>query len=143
MELVVSEPPARQALSGLLRAEAAVRRRLAADLAREGVSPTQFALLELLVSAGGTGLLRRLREDLRLSKAAATEAVDGLQARGLVTRERVEADRRAVALALTDLGAELVDRLHPEHAARVEEAFACLDAAEQQQLAELCSRLAA
>ena len=42
MSLVVDDPLAHRALDGLLRAEAAVRRRLSADLEREGLSAAGF-----------------------------------------------------------------------------------------------------
>lgn len=143
MTPVPGDPLAQRALESLLHAEARVRRRLALDLEREGVSPTGFSVLVALAEAGGTIELRVLRRRLETSKANATEVVDTLVHRGLVVRYRPKADRRTVGLALTRHGRELVDRLHPEHAERVEEAFAGLDEDEKRRLAELCGRLAA
>ena len=80
---------------------------------------------------------------LHTSKANATEVVGTLEARGLVARRRLEHDRRAAAVALTPPGEEVVDRLFPEHSARVERAFAVLDEAEKRSLAEICRKLAA
>ena len=51
--------------------------------------------------------------------------------------------RRAVAVTATPRGAEIVDRLYPEHAGRVAATFAALDDAEKRQLAVICSKLAA
>ena len=45
-------------------------------------------------------------------------------------------------MALTPSGQELVDRLFPEHTARVQRAFAVLDEAEKRSLAEICRKLA-
>ncbi len=143
MQLVADDPLAHRALDGLLRAEAAVRRRLSADLEREGLSAVGFSVLELLREAGGELELRALRRRLGTSKANATEVVGTLAGRGLVTRDRLPADRRAVCVAATPRGAELVDRLYPEHAVRVAATFAALDDAEKRTLAELCDRLAA
>ena len=53
MRLVEADPLAHRALDGLLRAEAAVRRRLSADLEREGISAPGFTVLVLLREAGG------------------------------------------------------------------------------------------
>ncbi len=143
MELVADDPLAHRALDGLLRAEAAVRRRLSADLEREGLSAAGFTVLELLRAAGGELELRVLRRRLGTSKANATEVVGTLVNRGLVTRSRLATDKRAVAVAATARGGELVDRLYPEHAVRVAATFAALDDAEKRTLAELCDRLAA
>ena len=78
MRLVVDDPLAHQALDGLLRAEAAVRRRLSADLEREGLSSAGFSVLVLLRDAGGELELRSLRARLGTSKANATEVVGTL-----------------------------------------------------------------
>ncbi|MGH2968296.1 MAG: MarR family winged helix-turn-helix transcriptional regulator [Solirubrobacteraceae bacterium] len=143
MRLVVDDPLAHRALDGLLRAEAAVRRRLSADLEREGLSAAGFSVLVVLVTAGGELELRALRRRLSTSKANATEIVGTLEAGGLVERHRLPHDRRAAAVSITARGEELIDRLFPEHAARVARAFAPLDDDEKRTLAELCRRLAA
>ena len=143
MRLLVDDPLAHEALDGLLRAEAAVRRRLSADLEREGLSAAGFSVLVLLRDGGGELELRTVRARLGTSKANATEVVGTLCSRGLVTRSRLLTDRRAVSVRATERGGEIVDRLFPEHATRVAETFARLDDAEKRQLAQLCQKLAA
>jgi MarR family transcriptional regulator, 2-MHQ and catechol-resistance regulon repressor len=143
MSLVPGDPLAHRALESLLRAEASVRRRLSADLEREGLSASGFSTLVVLTTAGGTLELRALRHRLHTSKANATEVVNTLEARGLVRRSRLPHDRRAAAVALTPLGQEVVERLFPEHSARVERTFAVLDETEKRSLLELCRKLAA
>jgi MarR family transcriptional regulator, 2-MHQ and catechol-resistance regulon repressor len=141
--LVPGDPLAHRALESLMRAEASVRRRLSADLEREGLSGSGFSMLVVLTIAGGELELRGLRHRLRTSKANATEVVGTLQASGLVVRSRLAADRRAVRVRLTPRGRELVDRLFPEHTERVRDAFAVLDEEEKRSLAEICRKLAA
>ena len=143
MTLIPGDPLAHRALESLLRAEASVRRRLSADLEREGLSASGFSVLVVLATAGGGLELRALRHRLRTSKANATEVVGTLEARGLVARNRLEHDKRAAAVTLSDRGRAVVERLFPEHTARVEQAFAVLDDAEKRSLTELCRRLAA
>jgi DNA-binding MarR family transcriptional regulator len=134
---------AQTALDHLVRAEASVRRRLAGDLERAGLSTSGFAVLMVLSSVGGELELRALRERLRTSKANATEVVTTLETRGMVQRFRLPHDRRAASVRLTTQGRELIDRLVPEHTQRVSDAFAVLDAAEKRQLTELCRKLTA
>jgi MarR family 2-MHQ and catechol resistance regulon transcriptional repressor len=143
MSLELEDPLAHRALQALLRAEAAVRRRLAADLEREGVSAAGFSALVVLTTAGGSLELKTLRRRLGWSKANATEVTGTLAARGLVSRRRVAGDRRAVAIALTDRGRVVVERLFPGHADRVSRAFGALDEGEKRSLAEICRKLAA
>jgi MarR family transcriptional regulator, 2-MHQ and catechol-resistance regulon repressor len=141
--LVPGDPLAHRALDSLLRAEASVRRRLTADLEREGLSASGFSVLVVLATAGGELELRALRHRLRTSKANATEVVGTLVGRGYVERTRLAHDRRAASVTLTATGRELVDRLFPEHTQRVAAAFSALDEAEKRSFAELCRKLAA
>jgi MarR family transcriptional regulator, 2-MHQ and catechol-resistance regulon repressor len=135
------DPLAHRALEALVRAEANLTRRLAADLDRIGVSATGFTMLVLLTSAGGNLELRTMRRRLGASKATATEVLDTLESRGFVSRSRLESDRRAVSVALTQPGHNLVTHAFPAHAERVREAFGVLDEVEKRQLADLCRKL--
>jgi MarR family 2-MHQ and catechol resistance regulon transcriptional repressor len=141
--LELGDPLAHRALQALLRAEAAVRRRLAAELEREGVSAAGFSALVVLTTADGSLELKTLRRRLDWSKANATEVTATLSARGLVVRRRVARDRRAVVIDLTPAGRDLVERLFPDHADRVTRAFGALDEGEKRSLAEICRKLAA
>jgi MarR family transcriptional regulator, 2-MHQ and catechol-resistance regulon repressor len=143
MPLVVEDPLAHRALEWLLHAESSVRRRLATELERQGLSASGFSVLVVLTTAGGELELRTLRRRLRTSKANATEVVTTLEQRGLVTRRRLAYDRRTAVVALTERGRLLTDRLFPEHTRRVEQAFAVLDESEKRFLAEVCRKLAA
>jgi MarR family 2-MHQ and catechol resistance regulon transcriptional repressor len=141
--LELGDPLAHRALQALLRAEATVRRRLAAELEREGVSAAGFSALVVLTTAGGSLELKTLRRRLDWSKANGTEVTATLSARGLVVRRRVARDRRAVVIDLTPAGRDLVERLFPDHADRVTRAFGALDEGEKRSLAEICRKLAA
>jgi MarR family transcriptional regulator, 2-MHQ and catechol-resistance regulon repressor len=135
------DPLAHRALEALIRAQASLTRRLAADLDRIGVSATGFTMLVLLTTAGGKLELRAMRRRLGASKATATEVLDTLEARGFVERSRLDHDRRAVAVALTPAGRNLVTHAFPAHAERVREVFGGLDEGEKRQLAEICRKL--
>src|SRR5258707_13945037 len=111
MTLVPGDPLAHRALDSLLRAEASVRRRLSADLEREGLSATGFSVLVILTVAGGELELRVLRAPLRTSKANATEVVTTLEGRGPVARRGLAGDVRGATGAIAGRGAELVGGL--------------------------------
>jgi MarR family 2-MHQ and catechol resistance regulon transcriptional repressor len=142
-DLELGDPLAHRALQALMRAETSVRRTLAVELEREGVSAAGFSALVVLTTAGGSLELRTLRRRLGWSKANATEVTITLEQRGFVQRRRLEHDRRAAAVDLTPPGRQLVERLFPAHATRVETAFSRLDEAEKRSLAEICRKLAA
>ena len=111
--LELGDPLAHRALQALVRAEAAVRRRLAAELERAGVSAAGFSALVVLTTAGGALELRTLRRRFDWSKANATEVTETLETRGLVERRRLLEDRRAVEILLTPDGRSLVERVFP------------------------------
>ena len=143
MPLEPGDPLAHRALDALVRAESNVRRGLAAGLEREGLSAAGFSVLVVLAVAGGTLELRTLRRRLGWTRASATEVTTTLAARGLVSRRRLARDRRAVLVELAAAGAEVVERLFPQHTQRVSLAFSPLDEHEKRSLAEICRKLAA
>jgi len=142
-DLPLGDPLAHRALEALVQAETSVRRSLASELEREGVSAAGFSALVVLTTAGGELGLRTLRRRLDWSKANATEVTLTLESRGLVTRRRLTTDRRATSVHLTPDGQALVERLFPDHADRVTTAFARLDEDEKRSLALICRKLAA
>ena len=75
-----------------------MRRRLAVELERAGVSAAGFSALVVLTTAGGSLELRTLRRRFGWSKANATEVTETLEARGFVQRHRLPEDRRAVVV---------------------------------------------
>jgi MarR family transcriptional regulator, 2-MHQ and catechol-resistance regulon repressor len=141
--LELGDPLAHRALQALLRAEAAVRKRLAVELGREGVTAAGFSVLVVLTTAGGSLELKTLRRRLGWSKANATEVTATLETRGMVERHRSREDRRIVVIDLTPQGRALVERLFPAHSDRVSTAFGALDEEEKRSLAEICRKLAA
>ena len=141
--LELGDPLAHRALQALLRAESTVRKRLAIELEREGVTAAGFSVLVVLTTAGGSLELKTLRRRLGWSKANATEVTGTLAARGFVSRRRASEDRRVVVVDLEpQWGRSLVERLFPA-LQRVQAAFDALDEGEKRTFSELCRKLAA
>jgi MarR family 2-MHQ and catechol resistance regulon transcriptional repressor len=141
--LSVADPLAHRALEALMRAESHVRRSVASELQRAGLSTVAFSVLVVLTTAGGELELRTLRRRLDWSKANATEVTAALEQQGLVIRRRVASDRRTMTVGITATGAEMVQRVFPFHAEQVSQAFAALDEDEKRSLASICRKLAA
>ena len=143
LSTLLQDPLAHRALDALVRAETLVTRKLGLELERRGLSPTAFAMLVVVESAGGALGLRALRQRLGLSKANASEVTSALEQRSLITRTTDPRDRRALTIGLTAAGRALVDELFPDHARRVRDTFTVLDDEEKRELARLCRKLAA
>src|SRR5256885_8780957 len=84
--LEIGDSLAHRALEALVRAESSVRRTLAADLERHGLSAAGFSALVVLTTAGGELELRTLRRRLGWTKARASQVTPTPAARGLLPR---------------------------------------------------------
>jgi DNA-binding MarR family transcriptional regulator len=122
----VAETGLRAHLSYLLaEAERQLNRQLAAGLAAEGVGVEQWRILRALSDGHGHSMTD-LAEAVLMPHPTLTKAIDRLVEDAIVYRRQDTADRRRVAVYLSDLGRELVarlDRRAAEHHADVEAAF--------------------
>lgn len=117
----------------LAKAHQAVYAFAEADVARHGLTMTEFAILEALYHKGPL-LLGDLQRRILVSSGGVTYLVDRLTAKGLVERMDCASDRRARYATLTDAGAALIARIFPQHQKAVEEATAGLSDRELEQL---------
>ena len=103
---------------------------------RAGLSATQFMTLNLL-PVSKTGLtLSELARRMNLSLATVVKTVDSLQARGMLTRTRSEADRRVVHIALTKEGRTLQNAASREFRDHMAELFCSMTAKQRAGLIE-------
>jgi MarR family transcriptional regulator, 2-MHQ and catechol-resistance regulon repressor len=124
----------------LARAFRAIEAHAAADAARHGLTLAEFGILEALWHKGRL-LLGELGQTILVSSGGITFLVDRLEKRGLVERQECEEDRRARYAVLTREGEKLVQRIFPEHAARLKQVLAGLDSDGQRAASELLKRL--
>lgn len=110
------------------------------ESAREyGLTSQQGQLLCVLMSQDrGMGELGAV---LGLAKSSLTGLVDRTERNGLVKRVADPRDTRAVRVALTKRGSEVVERFYVETCARIDKLAAGLDEAERATLAELLGRI--
>ncbi len=124
----------------LSRAQVAVSVHAAADVARHGLTLTEFAILEALYHRGAM-LLGEVQRRILVSSGGITFLVDRLVAKGLVERQECPSDRRARYAALTPEGEALIARIFPSHAAAIERVLGALDPEEQETAIALLKRL--
>jgi len=139
------EQAERQALSTYLKLTRTSDRlwdRLALGLQREGVTPSQFGVLEALFHLGPM-CQRDLGERILRSSGNMTMVIGNLARRGLVRRERSTGDRRYHQVQLTAQGERLVRRVFPRHAAAITRELSVLTREEQRALGHLCRKLGA
>lgn len=124
----------------LSRAHAALSARVEADIARHGLTPSEFGALEALYHKGPL-LLGELQRKVLVSSGGITYVIDRLAARGLVERLACPTDRRARFAGLTEAGKSLVAEIFPEHREAVRQAVAGLDPEEVAEAAALLKKL--
>lgn len=124
----------------LARAQGAVSAHAAADVARHGLTLTEFAILEALYHRGAM-LLGEVQRRILVSSGGITFLVDRLVAKGLVERQQCPTDRRARYATLTDAGTALLASIFPEHADTLVRALGALDSEEQATVTRLLKRL--
>lgn len=101
------------AVSNIYRAATAVRRRIERDvLADAGLSWGGFTIMFVLW-VWGPMQAARLADECGLAKGTLTGMVGTLERRGLVSRLRVERDKRRVMLSLTVSGETMIGDLFP------------------------------
>lgn len=105
---------------------------------------TQAQLLVLLeIARHGHEMPRDIARALGVGQATISIQIDKLEARGLVRRERRQADRRAIWVILTEAGRNLLDQIPDPLHQRFKERFDVLPAWEQTLILSVTQRLGA
>ncbi len=124
----------------LARAYETIQERAASDIARHGLTPAEFGVLEALFHKGQL-LLGELQQRILISSGGITYVVDRLEGKGLVERRPHPEDRRARFAALTREGEKLIRRIFPSHAAHLERVVSGLSVEEQRRATVLLKKL--
>jgi MarR family 2-MHQ and catechol resistance regulon transcriptional repressor len=124
----------------LARAYNAVSARLSQDVARHELTPTEFAILEVLYHKGPL-LLGEVQRKILVTSGGITYLVDRLVEKGLVKREECAEDRRARYAVLTPAGNALIRKIFPQHAVAIERAVSGLSTTEQRETVQLLKKL--
>ena len=114
----------------LSRAAASVGEHARQDILRQGLSVSEFGVLELLWHKGPQPL-GEVAERILLTTGSVTYVIDQLVKQGLVARRACPTDRRVIFAELTDAGRERIAAIFPAHANQIKRAVAGLSAEKQ------------
>lgn len=140
MDTLNSQDTAVQAYVQLVKAAEAVFTSVSRGLAEHGLTASQFSAMKVLRTHGALPQ-RDIAKSLLQTGGNITLVVDNLERDRLVTRKRDKIDRRIVLVELTQTGAELFDRIYPNHLERIQHAMSVLTPIECSQLLELAQTL--
>lgn len=124
----------------LTRAAASLEACLFEGAFLEGLTPSQFLVLDALYHLGPLSQGEVSRKVFK-STGNITLVLDNLEKRAYLRREREQRDRRVVTLHLTPGGELVIRRVLPQVAARLSALMSALSPQQQQTLADLCRTL--
>jgi len=123
------------------KASRAVMRFDQASIERSGfTSLSDFAVMEVLLHKGSLPV-NVIGEKVLLTSGSITTAVQRLEQKGLVRRERSVEDARVVRVHLTDSGRERIKRAFDGHAAELDRLFEVLDPPQRVAFADLMRKI--
>lgn len=124
----------------LMRASRSLRRQWATALAPLDMTPHHARALRVVAELGRprVGLVA---DRLRITPRSATEVVDALQDRSLVSRVADEVDRRAICVTLTDHGRFVLGEVDEARRALGERHFGRLTPSERDDLGRLLGKI--
>ncbi|WP_422123238.1 MarR family winged helix-turn-helix transcriptional regulator [Planococcus sp. X10-3] len=111
-----------KAVTVIIRAADAIREVIKSDAASNGLNPTEFSVLELLYHQGRQPI-QAIGKKVLIASSSITYVVDKLEAKNYVGRSECAEDRRVTYAELTEEGRKLMDRIWPEHEAKIDELF--------------------
>jgi DNA-binding MarR family transcriptional regulator len=141
----VAEPPGTDAnttaaVTGILRAHAAVSTALAGCLREEGLTEAGFNVLMILDGAEVPLCPKDVGDRRLVTRGTVTGVIDRLVELGLVERRPHPDDRRMQLLVVTQSGRRVLRRVLPRVRRAEAEALEGLTAREQRTLAELLTK---
>jgi DNA-binding MarR family transcriptional regulator len=129
---------------GMLRAHAALKKGLDADLeAEHGIPLSSYEVLLHLSAADGSRMrMSDLADSIVLSRSGLTRLVDRMEREGLIARESCPSDARGSYARMTDAGRAKLDAARRTHMAGIRERFLDrLSEAEQETLGACWARV--
>ena len=124
----------------LVRASESVTSRVIRHLDDDGLTVSQFGVLEALFHLGPLNQ-KNLAGKILKSTGNITMVIDNLEKRGLVKRTRDQDDRRHYSVGITRKGSGLIISFFPQHVARIVSEMSVLSGAEQDTLGKLCKKV--
>ncbi len=103
-------------------------------------SLSDFVVLEVLLHKGAQPV-NAIGEKVLLTSGSITTAVQRLEKKGLVRRERSAEDARVVLVHLTEDGRNLIDTSFEAHSTNLDQLFDTLDETEREQFAALMRKV--
>lgn len=124
----------------LSKAYKTLMEKAAKDIKQYGLSPSEFAIMEVLYAKGRVPL-QQVGEKILITSGTMTYNIDKLEKKKLLQRIPCQDDRRVTYAELTPAGSEWFDRIFPQHATGIHRLMNSLSSEQKQQAIELIKTL--
>lgn len=121
--------PNLKALTVMVRAVDALHEVIKQDVAKSGLNPTDFSVLELLYHKGRQPI-QLIGKKVLITSGSITYVIDKLEKKNYVVRQACPEDRRVTFAELTTEGQTLMDTIFPEHEQAINQVFQGIDQSE-------------
>ncbi len=118
--------PNLKALTVMVRAVDALHEVIKQDVAKSGLNPTDFSVLELLYHKGRQPI-QLIGKKVLITSSSITYVINKLEKKNYVVRQACPTDRRVTFVELTTEGRELMDTIFPEHEKTINQVFEGID----------------
>ncbi|MGE8206686.1 MarR family winged helix-turn-helix transcriptional regulator [Heyndrickxia sp. NPDC080065] len=98
---------------------------------KNGLNPTEFAVLELLYHKGDQPL-QQIGDKILLASGSITYVVDKLEKKEFIARVACADDRRVTFAHITEKGKQFIESIFPEHQNRINQVMSVLSSEEKE-----------
>ncbi|CAM2815870.1 MarR family winged helix-turn-helix transcriptional regulator [Streptococcus mutans] len=131
--------PAVKAMVVFRKAMRTIDAQVAPSYKNNGLTQTQFAVLDVLY-AKGEMTISRLIASILATSGNMTVVIKNMERNGWIYRSPNPDDRRASVVGLTEVGKQLIQKALPDHIAMVESVFSVMTEEEQLVLIDLLKK---
>lgn len=107
---------------------------------KNGLNPTEFAVLELLYHKGRQPL-QQIGNKILLASGSITYVIDKLEKRGFLARVSCPSDRRVTYAEITEAGEAFMGELFPQHEKHLHDLLSSLTEDEKETAIQLLKKL--
>lgn len=109
-------------------------------IAKQGLNPTEFAVLELLYHKGEQPL-QQIGGKILLASGSITYVVDKLEQKEFLERIACKNDRRVTFAKITEKGKTFIESIFPEHEKKIDDIMNVLTSEEKEMATELIKKI--
>lgn len=131
--------PAVKAMVVFRKAMRTIDAQVAPSYKDNGLTPTQFAVLDVLY-AKGEMTISHLISSILATSGNMTVVIKNMERNGWIYHKPDPKDKRARLVGLTENGRQLIQKALPEHIAKVEKSFSVMTKEEQLILIDLLKK---